>query len=72
MLVGDLVYNDAFDLNCNYDIYDCTSCGTWSNGGKVVFSTKADGLKKPLSYILDMQIKYITVSDGCVKIEATA
>lgn len=23
MLVGDLVYNDDFDCNCNYDIYDC-------------------------------------------------
>ena len=27
MLVGDLVYSDDFDCNCNYAIYDCTDEG---------------------------------------------
>ena len=25
MLVGDLVYNDYFDCDCNYRVYDCTA-----------------------------------------------
>lgn len=24
MVVGDLIYNDDFDVNCNYMIFDCS------------------------------------------------
>ena len=61
MLVGDLVYSDYFDCNCNYEIYDCTEDGMqWGDGAEVLFSTKTDGFRKPLDRILDMKIKYIT------------
>ncbi len=72
MLVGDLVYNDDFDCNCNYEIYDCTEKGTeWGSGAPVLFSTKTDGFKKPLATILDMKIKYITTNEHAIVIEAT-
>ena len=56
MLVGDLVYNDNFDCNCNYAIYDATEGKQWADGAKCLFSTLRDGWKKPL----DMHIRYIT------------
>lgn len=72
MLVGDLVYNDNFDCNCNYEIYDCTEDGKqWGDGAELIFSTKVDGFKKPLDSILDMKIKYITTSEMTIIIEAT-
>ena len=61
MLVGDLIYNDDFDCNCNVDIYDCTEENAqWGEGGKKIYSTNSDH-HKPLDAILDMKIKYITV-----------
>ena len=72
MLVGDLVYNDNFDCNCNYEIYDCTEDGRqWGDGAELIFSTKVNGFKKPLDSILDMEIKYITTSERTIIIEAT-
>lgn len=70
MVVGDLVYNDDFDCNCNYDIYDCTKDGKqYVDGAELIFSTKRDGFNKPLDYILDMKIKYITIQDSTIVIE---
>ena len=72
MLVGDLVYNDDFDCNCNYEVYDCTEEGKkWGDGAEVVFSTRINGFKKPLDVVLDMRIKYITTDDHTIIIEAT-
>jgi hypothetical protein len=71
MLVGDLVYNNDFDCNCNYEIYDCTEDGKqWGNSTELIFSTKVDEFKKPLDSILDMKIKYITTSETTIIIEA--
>ena len=40
MLVGDLVENREFDVNCNFEIYDCTEKGSdWQKGAKKIFST---------------------------------
>ena len=72
MLVGDLVYNDDFDCNCNYEIYDCTEEGKqYGDGAEIIFSTRINGFKKPLDIILDMKIKYITTSEYTIIIEAT-
>jgi hypothetical protein len=72
MLVGDLVYSDDFDLNCNYEIYDCTEDGKqYGDGAEVIFSTKVNGFTKPLNSVLDMKIKYITTSESTIIIEAT-
>ena len=72
MLVGDLVYNDNFDCNCNYEIYDCTEDGKqWGDGAELIFSTNVNGFKKPLNSVLDMKIKYITTNENAIIIEAT-
>ncbi|MCQ2077638.1 MAG: hypothetical protein MJZ20_11560 [Bacteroidaceae bacterium] len=56
MLVGDLIYNDDFDINCNYTIYN----GDWHNGN-VVFSYARGAWNKPLDTLLDKKINYITL-----------
>ena len=72
LLVGDLVYNDDFDCNCNYEIYDCTEDGLqYGDGAEVIFSTKVDGWRKPADSILDMKIKYITTDKYTIVIEVT-
>lgn len=71
MLVGDLVHNDDFDLNCNYIVYDCREKNSTWHDGKILFSTFREGWTKPLDRILDMRIKYITLNGESVVIEAT-
>lgn len=29
LLVGDLIYDDELDLNCNYVVYDCRYSDSW-------------------------------------------
>lgn len=70
MLVGDLIYNDDFDVNCNYSIYDCTEGKAHNDGAEIIFSTKTDGFIKPRPKILDMEISYITIEDSTIVIEA--
>lgn len=69
MLIGDLVYSDSFDLNCNYAIYDCRDGKPW-NEASVLFSTAKGGFIKPLDKILDMHVECITISDNVLIIEA--
>ena len=48
MCVGDLVDNRDFDVNCNFDVYDCTKPGTdWTDGAKRIFSTIENGWVEP-------------------------
>lgn len=71
MLVGDLVYNDYFDCDCNHRVYDCTAEDThYDNGGKCIYDAVRDGNRKPLDAVLDMQVLYLTVTDNCIIIEA--
>ena len=74
VIVGDLIYNDDFDCNCNYEIYDCTEHNKcWNDGAELIFNTKVNGFQKPLNSILDMRIKYITINiaEMAIVIEAT-
>lgn len=70
MLVGDLIYNDEFDCNCNYAIYDSSDGKQYGDGAELVFSTVRDGYGKPLNRILDMKVSYITIQESCLIIEA--
>lgn len=71
MLVGDLVYNDYFDCDCNYRIYDCIAEDThYDKGEKCIYDAVRDGNRKPLDAVLDMQVLYLTVTDNCIIIEA--
>lgn len=55
MLVGDLVYNDNFDCDCNYKIYDCTAADAhYNSGAACIYDTVRDGNRKPLDAVLDM------------------
>lgn len=51
MLVGDLVYNDYFDCDCNYRVYDCTAEDThYDKGAKKTWGYVISGFlfwKKP-------------------------
>lgn len=70
MLVGDIIYNDEFDFNANYAIYELHNEKCWHEL-EPIFSTKKDGFKKPLDKILDMKVEYITVDDMTLIIEAS-
>lgn len=71
MIVGDLIYNDDFDCDCNYARYDGSDGKQYEDGAKLLFSTKRDGFCKPLNWILDLKIKYITIHNSVIVIEAT-
>lgn len=70
MLVGDLIYNDEFDCNCNFEIYDCRENDKTWDKAEILWSTCTDGYHKPSDAILDMKIKYITTHDDKIIIEA--
>lgn len=71
MLVGDFIYNDDFDVNCNVAVYDCTEDDVdWHTAEKIyeTFVNKS----KPLDAIMDMKIKYVTIDNNhTIVIEAT-
>ena len=72
MLVGDFIYNNDFDVNCNVAIYDCTEKNIdWSTAPKI-YETQVNK-SKPLDKIFDMKIKYITldVDNMTIVVEAT-
>lgn len=61
MCIGDLVDN-RFDINCDYDIYDCTKeTKYWNDGAERIFSTIENGWVNPPDSILKMKILYITL-----------
>lgn len=71
MLVGDIIYNDDFDANLNYAIYDCPKgCEKVWRESDEIWSTLKNGYGKPLDKILDRQVGYITISDNILIIEA--
>lgn len=69
MLVGDLIYNDDFDVNTNVSVFDCSDTDTSWHEKEAVFDSRRDGWHKPLCAILDLKIKYITTDDNCIIIE---
>lgn len=69
MLVRDLVCNNYFDVNCNYEIHEVNKNTTWHDGN-VIFSTIRNGWVKPADAILNMHIKYITTNGDVIVVEA--
>lgn len=67
LLVGDLIFDEDVELNCNYVIYDCRYSDSWQ---EVLYDSEVDKFK-PLDIILDMRVKCITVSENKLIIEAT-
>ena len=66
MLVGDLVENREFDVNCNFEIYDCTEKGSdWQNEGWVIPNDKILAMR--VQYIaLDIERKALVIEAGKV------
>lgn len=65
MRVGDLVDNPNFDVDCGFEIYDCSAKrkgrrASWDDGGTKVFSSKEDE-HIPADWILGMLVRYITL-----------
>lgn len=69
MLVGDLVYNDDFDINTNYAVFDCSGTEASWHEKEAAFDSRKDGWHKPPAAILDLKIKYITTDGNCIIIE---
>ena len=62
LFVRDLIHNE-FDLNCQYIIYDCRNGKSWHEA-EVLYKSETDK-------ILDMHVKYVTISDNKLIIEVT-
>ena len=45
MLVGDIIYNDSFDFNANYGLYDVSDGRSWHEQEKPIISTIPGGSK---------------------------
>lgn len=69
MLVGDIIYNDNFDFNANYAIFQCNKKEVWYDKDKPIYSTAQNGYSKPPAKILDLSVKYLTISDNVLIIE---
>ena len=68
LLIKDLIHNE-FDLNCRYNIYDCKNDKSWHEA-EILYDSETDEYSKPLNEILNMHVKYITVSNNKLIIEA--
>ena len=69
MLIGDLIYSNDFDINCHYIVYDCREEElTWQEA-KVLYDNQKD-FSKPLDWILDLHVKYISIYGNCLIVEA--
>lgn len=69
MLIGDLIYSDSFDVDCRYVVYDCREKESIWYTSEVLYDSEK-GIFKPSDWILDLGIKYITVLDNQLIIEA--
>lgn len=69
MLIGDLIYSNDFDINCHYVVYDCRKENVTWDEAEVLYDNEKD-YSKPLDWILDLKVKYITLAENCIVIEA--
>ena len=60
MLVGDLIYSDSVDIECDYKVY-CS--------GNLLADTKANGFCKLPCSVLDLPVKSISIKNGMLIIE---
>lgn len=71
LTVGDIVNNDKFDFNANFDVYLCDKNVTWDQAGEPVFSTgiKESENKVPIEELYDCKVVYMTISNHTLIIE---
>ncbi|MGN0656970.1 MAG: hypothetical protein ACI4KR_09255 [Ruminiclostridium sp.] len=71
MLVGDIIYNDDFNCNCDIEVHKYTAEIEQGRCEDTLIYNNRSGFSKPPCVILDMKVKYITVIDNTLFIEAT-
>lgn len=71
LTVGDIVNNDKFDFNANFDVYLCDKDVTWDQAGEPAFSTgiKESENKVPIKELYDCKVIYMTISNHTLIIE---
>lgn len=71
LTVGDIVNNDKFDFNANFDVYLCGKDVTWDQAGEPAFSTgiKESENKVPIEELYDCKVIYMTISNHTLIIE---
>ena len=71
LTVGDIVNNDKFDFNANFDVYLCDKDITWDQTGEPAFSTgiKESENKIPIEELYDCKVIYMTISNNTLIIE---
>lgn len=71
LTVGDIVNNDKFDFNANFDVYLCDKDITWDQAGEPAFSTgiKESENKVPIEKLYDCKVIYMTISNHTLIIE---
>lgn len=57
--IKQLIDNSNFDVNCQYEIYDCSSGITWQET-KPAYSTHRD-TKAPSDELCELYVCYITI-----------
>ena len=70
MTVRNIIYNDTFDFTANFAIYECPPGTCWQTV-EPVFSTAKDPWPDPWGRIMDMTVKYLTIHNNALIIEAT-
>lgn len=68
--VMDFIDNNTFDVNCYCNIYDCTNNVTWHEAQLVATAFSHD-IKGDEGLLRRMSIKYVTVSEDRIIIEAS-
>ena len=71
MLVGDIIYNDDFDCSCPIEVHKYTSETEQKRCEDTLIYNNHVGFSKPPCAILDIKVKYITVIDNTLFIEAS-
>ena len=56
-------------FNANYAIFQCNKGEVWHDKDKPIYSTAENGYGKPLAKILDLSVKYLTISNNVLIIE---
>lgn len=61
MTIRKLICNEEFDVNCNYEIYDCRNGKNWHEAN-IWWSTLRNGFETPPKEVLDAKVGYITIN----------
>ena len=70
MIVSDVIFNDEIDFDADYAVYEYKEGICWQETEPIA-STAKDGFSKPLSSILDMEIRCMTIHNNVLIIEAS-